>query len=134
MTHPTISFVKTSVCKDYIVRLLAKLFQRHATTNKFKIARKVVTFGLLDGFQHIQRYSLRGRPVLQQDSMLLLRGAKVEPERGGGHARIFLHRPGIRRGSVSGERRHNFSVLHLLRVEAWLATSNYEIIVDVINY
>ncbi|XP_061667305.1 cytochrome c oxidase assembly protein COX11, mitochondrial isoform X2 [Syngnathoides biaculeatus] len=50
-----------------------------------------------------------------EKKMLLLRGAAPEPPRGGGHARLLLHRPRVRRGPQDGSRGHHHAVLHLLR-------------------
>ena len=66
---------------------------------------------------NVQRDPVRGRAVLQQDPVFLFRGAKAEPRRGGGHAGLLLHRPGVRRGSFHGEGAHNRPVVHLLRVK-----------------
>lgn len=47
-------------------------------------------------------------------AVFLLRGAASEPSRGGRHARLLLHRPGVRRWPQNGPGGHHHSVLHLL--------------------
>lgn len=53
--------------------------------------------------------------VCRLSAVFLLRGAASEPSRGGRHARLLLHRPGVRRGPQDGPSGHHHSVLHLLR-------------------
>lgn len=57
---------------------------------------------------------LQGRDVLQQDPVLLLRGADHHAARDGRHAGLLLHRHGVPGGPVHDHREHDHSELYLL--------------------
>jgi hypothetical protein len=64
--------------------------------------------------RHLQRHASPGRPLLQQDRMLLLHRADAESRRERGYAGCLLHRPQGPRGGSDQSHRRDHPELHIL--------------------
>ena len=70
------------------------------------------------GRLRVQRDPHEGRRLLPQDPVLLLRGAEAAPRGAARHARLLLHRPGVRDRPQDERHRRDQAVLYLLQGEA----------------